>query len=102
MNVVEPRRLGRRREPIFNIPAVVIALGLLFLAIYGLVDRAPAAIQDAVIRNFAFVPGRLTISLWPARAVDLIVRANSDPAALAEARAMRELLMAGGGLKIWT
>jgi membrane associated rhomboid family serine protease len=86
----------------FNIPAAVIALGLVFLAIYGLIDRVPVAIRDAVVRDFAFVPGRLTISFWPARAVDLIVRANSDPAALAQARAMRELLVAGGGPKVWT
>ena len=100
--MVEPRGLRPRREPMFNIPAVVIALGLLFLAIHGLIDRAPLAIQDAVVRDFAFVPGRLTIWLWPARGVDLVVRANSDPAALAEARAMRELLVAGGGPKVWT
>jgi membrane associated rhomboid family serine protease len=102
MNAIEPRGLAPRREPMFNVPAVVVALALLFLAIYAAFDWAPATIQDAVIRDFAFVPGRLTIAFWPARAIDLLIRANSDPVALEQARAMRDLLALGGGAMPWT
>ena len=59
-------------------------------------------IQDLVIRDYAFVPGRLTVSLWPARAIDLLIRAKNDPAALDQVRAMRDLHALGGGAKPWT
>ena len=54
------------------------------------------------VRDFAFVPGRLTISIWPRRLIELLDRANSDPAALQQARAIRELRILGGGAKPWT
>ncbi len=102
MNAVEPPRLAQRHEPIFDVPAVVVVLALVFLAIYAAFDWAPATIQDAVLRDFAFVPGRLTIGLWPARAIDLLVRANTDPVALEQARDMRDLHALGAGPMLWT
>jgi Rhomboid family len=81
MNAIEPPSPARRREPIFDVPGVVVALAVVFLAIYAAFDWAPDTIQDAILRDFAFAPGRLTIGLWPERAVDLLVRANSDPVA---------------------
>jgi membrane associated rhomboid family serine protease len=44
----------------------------------------------------------LTVSIWPARAIDLVIRANNDPGALDQVRAMRELRVLGGGPKLWT
>ena len=102
MNAIEPPGPARRREPIFDVPGVVVALAVVFLAIYAAFDWAPDAIQDAILRDFAFAPGRLTIGLWPERAVDLLVRANSDPVALEQAREMRDLHALGGGTKLWT
>ncbi len=101
MSSTEPRTLPRR-EPMFNAPAVVIALALLFVAIYAAFAWAPPAIQDLVIRDFAFAPGRLTVSFWPARAIDLLIRANTDLNALEQARAMRQLHALTGGPKLWT
>lgn len=102
MNAIKPDGLAQRHEPMFDVPAVVVALALVFLAVYAAFDWAPARIQDAVLREFAFAPGRLTIGLWPARATDLLMRANTDPVALEQARAMRDLQALGGGPKLWT
>lgn len=102
MNAFEPPGLARRREPIFDAPAVVVVLAILILAIHAAINWAPATIQDAIIRDFAFAPGRLTIGLWPARATDLLIRANTDPLALEQARAMRDLHALAGGPKPWT
>ena len=102
MNTIKPDGLAQRHEPMFDVPAVVVALALVFLAVYAAFDWAPARIQDAVLREFAFAPGRLTIGLWPARATDLLMRANTDPVALKQARAMRDLQALGGGPKLWT
>jgi membrane associated rhomboid family serine protease len=102
MSANEPRGVARRREPMFNAPAVVVVLVVVLLAIHAAMSSAPDAIQDRVIRDFAFVPGRLTIAIWPERLVDLLGRANSDPTALHEAQAIRELHVLSGGAKPWT
>jgi membrane associated rhomboid family serine protease len=102
MSVIEPRRIARRREPMFNAPLVVLGLVIILVAIEAALNWAPDAIQDLVVRDFAFVPGRLTISIWPQRLIELLDRANSDPAALQQARAIRELGVLSGGAKPWT
>ncbi len=91
-----------RREPMFDAPGVVLGLALLFIAIYAAFSSVNPAIQDLVIRDFAFVPGRLTVAYWPARAIDLLIRANTDASALEQVRAMRNLHALSGGAKPWT
>jgi membrane associated rhomboid family serine protease len=67
-----PRGPSPRHEPMFNAPAVVVALALALIAIYAAFDWASPAIQGAVIDKFAFVPARLTVSFWPARDLDAL------------------------------
>src|SRR5271156_5331161 len=102
MSAKEPRGVARRREPMFNAPTVVVVLIIVLLAIHAALNWAPDAIQDRVVRDFAFVPGRLTIAIWPQRLIDLLNRANADPTALQQAREMRELHVLSGGAKPWT
>jgi membrane associated rhomboid family serine protease len=102
MSFIEPRRIARRREPMFNAPLVVIGLIVILIAIQAALNWAPYAVQDTVIRDFAFIPGRVTISIWPRKLIELIERANSDPAALQQAREIRALRILGGGAKPWT
>ena len=101
MSVIEPRTVARS-EPMFNAPLVVLGLIAILIAIHAAFAWAPDAVQDRVVRDFAFMPGRLTISIWPHRLVELLDRANSDPAALQQARAIRQLRVLGGGPKPWT
>ena len=91
-----------RREPMFNAPVVVLGLIAVLLAIHAVFNWAPYAIQDRVIRDYAFIPGRLTIAIWPDRLIDLIHRASTDPSALQQAREIRGLHVLGGGPKPWT
>jgi len=91
-----------RHEPMFNAPAVVVALALALIAIYAAFGWAPPRAQDLVIGNFGFAPGRLTVWLWPAEGIKLLVRAKTDPVALEKVRAMRDLHVFGGGPKLWT
>ncbi len=102
MSVFEPRRVAGRREPMFNAPFVVLALIVVLIAIEAAMNWAPELFQDAVVRQFAFVPGRLTISIWPRRLLELLDRARTDPAALQQARMIRELRILSGGAKPWT
>jgi membrane associated rhomboid family serine protease len=98
----EPRRIVRRREPMFNAPVVVLGLIAVLIGIYAAYNWAPEGVQDRIIRDYAFIPGRLTIAIWPDRLVDLLNRVNTDPAALQQARQIRELHVLGGGAKPWT
>jgi membrane associated rhomboid family serine protease len=102
MSANEPRRVARRREPMFNAPVVVLGLIAVLIGIYAAFNWAPVAIQDRIIRSYAFIPGRLTIAIWPDRLVDLLGRANSDPAALQQLQQIRELQVLGGGAKLWS
>jgi membrane associated rhomboid family serine protease len=102
MSVIEPRRIARRSEPMFNAPLVVLGLIAILVVIQAAFSWAPDPVQDGVVRNFAFVPGRLTISIWPQRLVELLDRAHSDRAALQQLRAIRELHILDGGAKPWT
>ena len=102
MSANEPRRIARRAEPMFNAPIVVLGLIAVLIGIYAAFNWAPVAIQDRVIRDYAFIPGRLTIAIWPDRLIDLLKRVNTDPAALQQARQIRELQVLGGGAKPWT
>jgi membrane associated rhomboid family serine protease len=102
MSVNEPRRIVRRREPMFDAPVVVLGLIAVLIGVYAAYNWAPQAIQDGVIRDYAFIPGRLTIAIQPDRLIDLLTRANTDPAALQQARQIRELHVLSGGAKPWT
>jgi len=102
MRSSEPWRGSRHREPIFNAPAVIVILAVLLVVIYAAFAWAPLWLQEAIIREFAFVPGRLTVACWPTSAIDLLNRARTDPAALAQARGMLSLRAASGGAGLWT
>jgi membrane associated rhomboid family serine protease len=102
MSASEPRRIVRRREPMFNAPIVVLGLIAVLIGVYAAFNWAPVPIQDRIIQDYAFIPGRLTIAIWPDRLVDLLNRVNTDPAALQQARQIRELHVLGGGPKPWT
>jgi len=102
MSATESRRIARRREPMFNAPIVVLGLIAVLIGVYAAFNWAPVAIQDRIIRDYAFIPGRLTIAVRPERLVDLLNRANTDPTASQQARQIRELQVLGGGAKPWT
>ncbi len=56
---------ARRREPMFFVPFVVVALIATLIGIQALVSALSEATQDAMLREFAFMPGRLTLLIWP-------------------------------------
>jgi membrane associated rhomboid family serine protease len=90
------------REPIFFVPLVVVALVAALLAIHAVLSEVSGAAQDAVVRDFAFLPGRLTLAIWPDRLNDLLSRINTDPNALEQAMSLRHYGVLGGGAKLWT
>jgi membrane associated rhomboid family serine protease len=91
---------ARRREPIFFAPFVVVALVAALLAVHAVLTLSSAATQDAAMRELAFMPARLTVWIWPDRLSELTSRANTDPSALEQVRALRHFNAPEGG--VWT
>ncbi|MGA2793963.1 MAG: rhomboid family intramembrane serine protease [Roseiarcus sp.] len=91
------------REPIFDAPPVVVALVAILIVIHVGLTLASAPTQDWIFSQFAFIPGRLTLAIWPERFNDLLARANLS----AEARQQASLLRSSfpvlqDGPKLWT
>ncbi len=93
---------ARPREPMFFIPAAVLGLVALLLAIHAVVEYSSILTQEAVYLDWGFIPGRFTVSLWPDRLAQLIAGANSDPHALDAARMWRATTAYHPGPKLWT
>jgi len=102
MNDMTMRGLARRREPIFFVPAVVLALIGALLAIHAGLAWMDEAARDDVYVNWGFSPLRLTLVFQPGWVSDLVARSQADPDALALARVLRDSGFLLGGPKLWT
>lgn len=61
MSDFTPERGQRRREPVFNMPGVIVATIAILVAIHGWRDYGLDVARDGeFLRRFAFVPGRFT------------------------------------------
>jgi membrane associated rhomboid family serine protease len=90
------------REPIFDAPLVVVALVAILIGVHAAVNLGSAQTQDAVVGQFAFIPGRLTLAFWPERLGGLLARVNIDPEALQQAAILRHFHVLQQGAKLWT
>ena len=102
MNDMSMRGLAPRREPIFFIPAVVLALVALLLAIHAGLGWIDESARDDIYVNWGFSPLRLTLLFDPGWVRDLVARAPSDPDALALARVLRDSGFLLSGPRLWT
>jgi membrane associated rhomboid family serine protease len=93
---------ARPREPMFFIPGVVVVMVAALLAIHAGLTYFGESAQDTAYRELAFMPGRLTISLWPDRLGELLARVNDSRAAFEQAMLVRHFGILNGGAKIWT
>ena len=84
-----PTEARRSAEPIFDAPFVVVALVTVLLVIQLGANLIPEQAEHAIVGQFAFIPGRITVALWPSRFDDLLARANSNPEAWQQARLAR-------------
>jgi membrane associated rhomboid family serine protease len=92
----------RPREPAFFVPGVVLFLAGALIAIHALLTYLGAGAQEAAIRELGFMPGRLTIALWPEKLAALAARETSDPAAVSQFMLIRHYGVLNGGAKVWT
>ena len=79
-----------RREPIFNVPTVVIALLAVLIGAYAALSAVSPETQDTAMRLFAFQPLRLTLAISPDRLTALLAKVNTDSEAFTEATLFRQ------------
>ncbi|HEY5339013.1 MAG TPA: rhomboid family intramembrane serine protease [Rhizomicrobium sp.] len=68
--MIPPEEIPEAREPFLRIPIAVSILGGLLLAIYGLWSIAPAALQESILENYAFIPARYSPAFLAAHGSD--------------------------------
>ncbi len=88
-----------RDQPIFNVPAVVLAIVAILVAIHGYREYfATDELDGWLLSTFAFVPGRLTFSFDPAGVAD-VFSTFAGPNAAGQENAARYFL--GDGSPQW-
>ena len=92
----------RAREPMFSVPGVVLLVGGALIGIHAALTYLGADAQEAAVRELGFMPGRLTISLWPQKLAELLARSLRDPDAASQIALIRYFGVLNGGAKIWT
>src|ERR1700761_2643927 len=60
----------RRRQPVFNLPGVVVAVVAVLAGIHLLRGALPAETDLGLLRDFGFVPGRFTALFAPDRVAE--------------------------------
>ncbi|HYC24553.1 MAG TPA: rhomboid family intramembrane serine protease [Roseiarcus sp.] len=86
----------RRREPIFDLPAVVTAIVAALVAVYLTESLASEENLNFLLERFGFVPGHLTLSICPQAFWRLQSHAGDSPLAFEEAHAARAFLQERG------
>lgn len=92
------------REPAFNLPPVVVQL----LAVLALIHAGRSLLSDyndyVVMSWFAFVPARLTLWLSPGRLDDVVgaLAQSTVGQDVGDRLQLVQLLLADGGVRLWT
>ena len=92
----------RPREPMVFIPVPVLALVAVLLAIHAALTWCSVSTQEGIYLDYGFIPGRVTIALWPGRLAQLLAGANVDAHTLDVARMWRDTTYSHPGLRPWT
>jgi len=83
----EPLRPRPPREPMFNVPGIILASIAVLLAVHLFVSNLDGRAYIDVIFGYGFVPGAWSVWLWPESIEIVLERARAAPGA-AESRAL--------------
>ncbi|MCZ8041754.1 MAG: rhomboid family intramembrane serine protease [Beijerinckiaceae bacterium] len=92
-----------QREPILNLPAVIVWLTAVLALIQGGRELLSAYDDYVVLSWFAFVPARLSLWLAPERLEEMVSAVASSSAGqnVADRLQLVRLLLADGGPRLW-
>jgi membrane associated rhomboid family serine protease len=85
------------RQPIFNVPAVVLGLVAILVAIEAICEMIPPLAHFRILALFAFVPGRFTFGFDP----DLVNATFNATAASNDSAAQLATFFLGDGQPLW-
>ena len=90
------------RQPIFNIPTVVLVLIATMAAIQALRDVIPDRLDADLLARFAFVPGRATYAFAPTRVLAPLAGLDPDDPLGRQASDVALFFLGDGGAQPWT
>lgn len=99
MSDMTPEAEQPRREPVFNLPGILVVLVIVMAAIHGLRDFGLEFRQDAeLLREFSFIPARLTAAFDMNAVAQALTSQAKDPVQLQVAR----YFFGDGSAQAWT
>ncbi|MBV1706245.1 MAG: rhomboid family intramembrane serine protease [Hyphomicrobiales bacterium] len=101
MTPSEPRA-PRQREPMFNVPGVIIIVIALMLLIYAAGLLLSNQGEADLIKRFAFEPGRLTYFFAPETMRSVIAGLQTQGRQGGDEAALAQFLIGSGRLQPWT
>ncbi|MBL8589662.1 MAG: rhomboid family intramembrane serine protease [Methylobacteriaceae bacterium] len=97
----DPRDAETGSPPIFNVPATMLALIALLVAVQALRATATAQMDLTLIHDLAFVPARLTAWLSPETVVERLIELRDGEEEDVRAAMIGQFYLSGG-VKPWT
>jgi membrane associated rhomboid family serine protease len=91
-----------RHEPVFNIPAVIVAIVCLLFAVEALRQTLSASNDLALVKALAFVPARVTAWFWMDDVVEHLKALAATGEEGARAAIAGSFFIGDGELKPWT
>lgn len=96
-NAADPEE--QPRQPVFNLPLVVIILIAIFLIIHAVREYGMTFEQNAeAVRSFGFIPGRISLTFFPDGVAEELTRLVRDAGSIQNAR----YFLGDGSLQPWT
>ena len=98
----DPEAARRKREPVFNIPGVILGTLAALVAVHVIRQALPSATDERLLLSLAFEPGTFTYAFAPERVVSgLRLLAMQNEAGLQRAE-LGQFILEQGGLRPWT
>ena len=98
----DPDAMRRKREPVFNIPGVILGVLAVLVLVHVVRQVLPQATDERLLLNLAFEPGTFTYAFAPERVVSgLRLLAMQNEAGLQRAE-LGQYILEQGGLRPWT
>ncbi len=87
MSELSPERGPVRREPVFNLPGVIVATIAVLVLVHAWREYWPRRFQDGeLLRRYAFIPGRFTAAFDMDAVAAYLTSISRQPDQLAIAR----------------
>ncbi len=102
LNEPEPAAAAPARQPVFNIPAPIVAVLAVLLLVHLVRQFIPDAWDDAAFSHLAFVPGRLTFAFDRDRVVGAMMTLAAQGSEGYRQASAGRFFLGDGSPQLWT